>query len=82
MQHNSAQRVLPLVNSKKYWAILEEYLQEEEQLIHQALVAATSEQEMYRLQGKAILLGSLLSLQENARASIKDGPEREYPKDT
>tara|TARA_R100001530_G_scaffold134753_1_gene110267 strand:+ start:202 stop:447 length:246 start_codon:yes stop_codon:yes gene_type:complete len=81
MQHNSAQRVLPLVNSKKYWAILEEYLQEEEQLILQELVVAISEPEMHRLQGKAILLGSLLSLRDNARASIEDGPEREYVKD-
>jgi hypothetical protein len=49
------------------WEALEEYLQAETQKTHRALVVAQSEQEMFRSQGKAILLETLLNLKSNVQ---------------
>jgi hypothetical protein len=59
-----ASRLKPVVNNPQVWEALESHLQELMQEIHQALVAAQSEQEMFRNQGKAILLGQLRSLRD------------------
>jgi hypothetical protein len=44
---------------------MERYLQEQIQMTHRALVVAQSEQEIFRNQGKAILLEELLTLKTN-----------------
>jgi hypothetical protein len=57
-----ARKLAPLVKNKKEWEPLEEYLNSLKNLELQVLVAATSEQEMFRSQGKMSLLGRLLEL--------------------
>jgi hypothetical protein len=59
-----ASKLKPVVNNPQVWEVLMSHLQELMQETHQALVAAQSEQEMFRNQGKAILLGQLLSLRD------------------
>ena len=76
MQHHKATTLLPLVNSPA-WVVLEEHLREQIQMTHQELVAATSESEMFRLQGKVIALQTLARLKLDTNASIKDGKEEE-----
>jgi hypothetical protein len=62
-----ASKLKALVNNKMAWEALEEYLQAETQKTHRALVVAQSEQEMFRSQGKAILLETLLNLKNNVQ---------------
>jgi uncharacterized protein YbgA (DUF1722 family) len=75
MDKQMAKRLLPLVNNKDQWEPLQEFLQQQTQMTHQALVMAQSEQEMRQLQGKATLLATLLQLKEwvRAEAERKDG---------
>ena len=61
-----AKRLGPLVNNKELWEALKEHLSSLRMLELQGLVVATSEQEMYRKQGKANLLAMLLKLKEQA----------------
>jgi hypothetical protein len=68
MDKQLAKRLLPLVNNKDQWEALEEFLQVQTQMTHQALVVAQSEQELRQLQGKAALLATLLQLREWVRA--------------
>ena len=62
-----ASKLKLLVENPKVWEVTEEYLQELKNQTHQALVMAQSEQEMFRNQGKAILLGQLLKLKDTVR---------------
>jgi len=61
-----AKRLGPLVNNKELWEALKEHLSNLRMLELQGLAVATSEQEMYRKQGKANLLAMLLKLKEQA----------------
>ena len=70
MQHKIAQKLLPLVNNPHRWEPMEEYLSEQIQWTHRALVAATSELEIRQLQGKAILLDHLLHLKDQIKSSL------------
>ena len=68
-----ARKLNPVVNSPQ-WEDLKEYLNNLKNLELQALAVATSEQEMYRLQGKAGLLETLLNLRKNhAKVMEQDG---------
>ena len=71
MDKQLAKRLLPLVNNNQTCEPLKEFLQEQTQLIQQALVVAQSEQELRQLQGKAALLAMLLQLQDRVRAEAK-----------
>jgi hypothetical protein len=61
--------ILPLLEDKVKWDRLAMYLQELRQQIQQELEVATSEQAMYRCQGKLALLRQILNLQEANRQS-------------
>jgi polyhydroxyalkanoate synthesis regulator phasin len=58
---DSRTKLKPLLNSP-LWDLLEEYLRELEQKELRALVRATSEQEVYRRQGRASLVEQLALL--------------------
>jgi hypothetical protein len=64
--------ILPLLEDKVKWDRLAQYLQELRQQIQQELEVATSEQAMYRCQGKLALLRQILNLQQ-ANKNNKDG---------
>jgi len=66
-----------LINNKVAWDLLQEYLQEQIQQTQQELEVATSEQEMFRSQGKLISLRRLVCLQDQFRTS-KDNKTRKY----
>jgi uncharacterized protein involved in exopolysaccharide biosynthesis len=59
------------------WNLLKEYLQEQIQQTQQELEVATSEQEMYRSQGKLISLRRLLCLEDQFKTN-KDNKTRGY----
>ena len=61
----------PLVNSPTQWEGLEEYLKALHQLTVRALVTAQSESELRQLQGKLVLLETLLKLKDNHAAVVK-----------
>ena len=67
-----ANRLTPLVNNPELWEPLKEHLQNLRMLELQALAVATSEQEMYRKQGKASSLANLLTLKEQVIQRRKD----------
>jgi hypothetical protein len=56
--------IQPLLEDKVKWDRLAQYLQELRQQIQQELEVATSEQAMYRCQGKLALVRQILNLQE------------------
>jgi undecaprenyl pyrophosphate synthase len=64
-----AKKLNPLVNSPQ-WEAFKEHLNNLKNLELQALVVATSEQEMYRLQGKLSLLGKLEELDLQVKEAI------------
>jgi hypothetical protein len=64
-----ARKLNPMVNSSQ-WEDLKEHLNNLKNLELQALVVATSEQEMYRLQGKLNLLGKLEQLDLQVKEAI------------
>jgi hypothetical protein len=59
-----ANRLTPLVNNRELWEALKEHLNNLRMLELQALAVATSEQEMFRKQGKVSSLANLLTLKE------------------
>jgi regulator of sigma D len=59
-----AERLKVLTNNNQVWKVLEEHLQEQIQKTQQALEVATSEQEMFRNQGKLVSLRQILALRE------------------
>ena len=69
-QQENTEKLKGLVNSNQ-WEPLKEHLQTEMDKTHRALVMAQSEQEMFRNQGKAILLGQLLRLRDDVNAVEK-----------
>jgi hypothetical protein len=56
--------IQPLLEDKLKWDRLAQYLQELRQQIQQELEVATSEQAMYRCQGKLALVRQILNLEE------------------
>lgn len=72
--HNKEQARLvgPLVNNPQVWKGLEEYLNLQKELLHRGLVTAQSESELLRLQGKAVLLETLLNLKSSYEAIQKN----------
>jgi hypothetical protein len=65
LNKEQAQKVGPLVNSPQAWAALTAYLQDLHQMTLRGLVTAQSEREMFHLQGKMVLLETLLKLKDN-----------------
>ena len=59
-----ANRLTPLVNNRELWEALKEHLNNLRMLELQALAVATSEQEMFRKQGRVSSLANLLTLKE------------------
>jgi hypothetical protein len=64
-----AKRLNPMVNSPQ-WEDFKEHLNNLKMLDLQAMVVATSEQEMYRLQGRLRLVGLLEQLPEQIKEAI------------
>jgi undecaprenyl pyrophosphate synthase len=64
-----ARKLNPVVNSPQ-WEDLKEHLNNLKNLDLQAMVVATSEQEMYRLQGRLRLLGLLEQLPEQVKEAL------------
>jgi hypothetical protein len=66
--------IQPLLEDKVKWDRLVMYLQELRQQIQQELEVATSEQAMYRCQGKLALVRQILNLEEaNRQNKINNG---------
>jgi hypothetical protein len=66
--------IQPLLEDKVKWDRLVQYLQELRQQIQQELEVATSEQAMYRCQGKLALVRQILNLEEaNKQSKINNG---------
>jgi hypothetical protein len=61
--------IQPLLEDKTKWDRLVMYLQELRQQIHQELEVATSEQAMYRCQGKLALVRQILNLEQANKQS-------------
>jgi hypothetical protein len=60
------QRIKAIINSPQ-WPMMEELLQERMQTTLQALAVATSELEVYRLQGKIASLQELMKMREQLK---------------
>jgi hypothetical protein len=71
LNKEQAQKVAPLVNHPQAWEGLTAYLADLHQVTLRGLVTAQSEREMFQLQGKMVLLDSLLNLKVNHRAVIE-----------
>ena len=71
LNKEQARAVAPLVNNNKAWQGLEEYLISLRNLTVQALTVAQSESELRQLQGKLVLLETLLKLKDNHAAVVK-----------
>ena len=67
-----ARKLAPLTKDKAKWEAVQEYLQSLKTLELQVLVAATSEQEMFRSQGKMNFLARL----ETLPAQVTEALER------
>ena len=67
-----AARLSPLVTNKDLWEALKEHLNNLKMLELQALAVATSEQEMFRKQGK---VSSLVNL-EQLKDQVKEAKQR------
>jgi hypothetical protein len=65
--------IQPLLEDKVKWDRLVIYLQELRQQIQQELEVATSEQAMYRCQGKLALVRQILNLEEANKQSKLNG---------
>ncbi len=72
LNRDQARMVAPLVNNPPVWTGLEEYLNSLKTLAVQALMVAPSESEMRQLQGKLVLLETLLNLKSNHQAVVKE----------
>ena len=69
--------VAPLLNNLPAWEGLEEYLNSLKTLVVQALMVAQSESEMRQLQGRLVLLETLLNLNNNYKAVLKENNKSE-----
>jgi hypothetical protein len=65
--------IQPLLEDKLKWDRLAQYLQELRQQIQQELEVATSEQAMYRCQGKLALVRQILNLKEANKRNKDNG---------
>jgi hypothetical protein len=59
-----AARLSPLINNKELWEAFKEHLNNLKNRELQVLVVATSEQEMYRSQGRVSSLDNLIQLKD------------------
>ena len=75
LNHKQARMVALLVNNPPVWQGLEEYLNSLKMLVVQALTVAQSESELRQLQGKLVLLETLLKLKDNHMAVVKGAKE-------
>ena len=64
-------RMAPLVSHSPAWQGLEDYLNSLKEMTVQALTVAQSESELRQLQGKMVLLETLLKLKSNHTAVVK-----------
>tara|TARA_R110002049_G_scaffold85378_6_gene217056 strand:- start:246 stop:476 length:231 start_codon:yes stop_codon:yes gene_type:complete len=71
MNEQQAKLLLPLVNNPQAWAALEEYLKELVVLHRTRLVVEESESEMRRLQGKLVLLETLVVLKKSVNDTVE-----------
>ena len=72
LNKEQAQKVAPLINHPQAWEALAQHLMDHHQLTIRGLVAAQSEREMFRLQGKLDLLEPLLSLKDNHKRVLEN----------
>jgi hypothetical protein len=72
LNKEQAHKVGPLVNNPQAWEALTAYLQDLHQVTLRGLVTAQSEREMYQLQGKMVLLETLLNLNNNHKKVIEE----------
>jgi hypothetical protein len=71
LNRKQASKVSPLVANKEAWDSLEEYLQEQIQMTLRGLVAAQSELEVFRLQGKITSLEQIKGLKADFDAAMR-----------
>jgi hypothetical protein len=65
-----ARKLNPIVNNPEVWEVLQEHLLNLKNLDLQALAVATSESEMYRLQGRVNSVVRLEQLPEQVKEAI------------
>ena len=66
-----ASKLSPLMNNKEAWDSLDQYLQEQIQMTLRGLVAARSELEVFRLQGKITSLEMLKGLKADYEVAVR-----------
>ena len=71
LNKQQASKVSPLVANKEAWNSLDQYLQEQIRMTIRGLVAAQSELEVFRLQGKITSLETLRGLKSDYEAAVK-----------
>lgn len=71
LNKKQASKVSQLVANKEAWDSLEEYLREQIQMTLRALVAAQSELEVFRLQGKITSLEQIKGLKADYDAAVR-----------
>jgi hypothetical protein len=71
LNKKQASKVSQLVTNKGAWDSLEEYLREQIQMTLRALVAAQSELEVFRLQGKITSLEQIKGLKADYDAAVR-----------
>jgi len=71
LNKKQASKVSQLVTNKEAWDSLEEYLREQIQMTLRALVAAQSELEVFRLQGKITSLEQIKGLKADYEAAVR-----------
>lgn len=67
LEKQLARKLSLLVNNQELWEALQEHLDNLKTLETQVLVGATSEREVFRSQGKMVLLARLAQLKEQVK---------------
>jgi hypothetical protein len=70
LNKKQASKLSPLLGNREAWESLEEHLREQIQMTLRALVAAQSELEVFRLQGKITSLEQIKGLKADFNAAI------------
>jgi hypothetical protein len=70
LDKTQARKLNPVVNNPQVWEVLVEYLKDRKMLELQALAVATSESEMFRLQGKIASLVHLEALPQQVKEAL------------
>jgi hypothetical protein len=70
LNKTQARKLNPVVNNQQVWEVLQEHLSNLKTLELQALAVATSESEMFRLQGRIASLARLESLPEQVKEAL------------